>query len=308
MMKHVKVLMSTYNGQKYLREQIDSILNQQGVEVSLLIRDDGSKDETLNILSEYEEKHSNIEIIRGENIGFAESFMSLIYKANEYDDVGYFAFSDQDDVWFPEKLYSAVKRLDSMDSSKMKLYFSNTMAVDEKLNPLFKTHDEATLRLDKAASLVRYFILGCTMVFDKNLVSFVSSHRPVYKIMMHDLWIHQTCAFLGEIVYDNEPRILYRQHSSNAAGVGSSKMKRVRRLKKSFATYERRHFRELNAKNLLATYGELFNESDYNLISAAANYRKNIMSRYYLFSSEKFDMGSKLSNLNIKFRIVFGLF
>lgn len=307
-MERIMVLMSTYNGQKYLREQIDSILNQQGVEVSLLIRDDGSRDDTLTILSEYSSKYPNVEVIKGENLGFANSFMELVYKSSGDSDFDYYAFSDQDDVWLPEKLSSAVKRLDSMDSSKMRLYFSNTMAVDEKLNPLFKTHDEATLRLDKAASLVRYFILGCTMVFDKKLVDFVSRHKPVHKIMMHDLWIHQTCAFFGEILYDNEPRILYRQHSSNAAGIGSSKMKRIRRLKKSFATYERRHFRELNAKNLLATYGELFNESDYNLISAAANYRKSIMSRYYLLSSEKYDMGSKLSNLNIKLRIVLGLF
>ena len=308
MVKRVKVLMSTYNGQKYLREQIDSILNQQEVEVSLLIRDDGSRDDTLTILSEYSSKYLNVEVVKGGNLGFANSFMELVYKSSKDNDYDYYAFSDQDDVWLPEKLSSAVKRLESMDNSKMRLYFSNTMAVDEKLNPLFKTHDEATLRLDKAASLVRYFILGCTMVFDNNLVNFVSSHKPVYKIMMHDLWVHQTCAFFGEIVYDNEPRILYRQHSSNAAGIGSSKMKRIRRLKKSFASYERRHFRELNAKNLLATYGELLNHNDYNLISAVANYRKGIMNRYYLLNSEKFDMGSILSNLNVKLRIFLGLF
>ena len=308
MVKRVKVLMSTYNGQKYLREQIDSILNQQEVEVSLLIRDDGSRDDTLTILSEYSSKYLNVEVVKGGNLGFANSFMELVYKSSKDNDYDYYAFSDQDDVWLPEKLSSAVKRLESMANSKMRLYFSNTMAVDEKLNPLFKTHDEATLRLDKAASLVRYFILGCTMVFDNNLVNFVSSHKPVYKIMMHDLWVHQTCAFFGEIVYDNEPRILYRQHSSNAAGIGSSKMKRIRRLKKSFASYERRHFRELNAKNLLATYGELLNHNDYNLISAVANYRKGIMNRYYLLNSEKFDMGSILSNLNVKLRIFLGLF
>ena len=245
----VKVLMSTYNGQKYLREQLDSILNQEGIEVSILIRDDGSQDGTIEILSEYAEKYPNIELIEGDNLGFAQSFMGLIYKANEYSDIDYFAFSDQDDVWQPAKLSSAVRMLEKMNNSRMRLYFSNTMAVDENLTPLFKTHTQSTLRLDKAASLVRYFILGCTMVFDKNLVEFVSKHKPVYQVLMHDLWIHQTCAFFGEIVYDDEPRILYRQHSSNAAGVGFSKVKRISRLKKSLATYERRHFRELNAKN-----------------------------------------------------------
>lgn len=307
MSNKVKVLMSTYNGQKYLREQLDSILRQEGVEVSLLIRDDGSQDGTIEILSEYAEKYPNIEIIEGANLGFAQSFMSLIYKANEYSDIDFFAFSDQDDVWLPGKLLSAVKMLGKIDKSQMKLYFSNTTAVDENLTPLFKTHMQSTLRLDKAASLVRYFILGCTMVFNKNLVEFVSKHKPVHQVLMHDLWIHQTCAFFGEIVYDDEPRILYRQHSSNAAGVGFSKMKRIKRLKKSFGSYERRHFRELNAKNILATYGSLLCNSDYVLISEVANYRDSFKSRIKLLSNKQFNMGTTLSNIALKTRIILGI-
>lgn len=304
----VKVLMSTYNGQKYLREQLDSILHQENVNVSILIRDDGSQDGTIGIITEYADKYPNIEFIKGNNLGFAQSFMNLIYKASEYKDIEYFAFSDQDDVWFPEKLESAISMLGDIDGSKMRLYFSNTIAVDDNLKPLFKTHTQSTLRLDKTASLVRYFILGCTMVFDKNLVDFVTSHKPVHNIMMHDLWIHQTCAFFGEIVYDDETRIMYRQHSSNAAGVGFSKLTRMRRLKKSFATYERRHFRELNAKNLLDTYGKILTEEDYALISAAAYYRQNYGNRIKLFKCNKIDMGTKLSNIAIRARIILGLF
>ena len=307
-MKKVKVLMSTYNGQKYLHEQIDSILNQEGVEVSLLVRDDGSKDSTLAILSDYAERYSNIEIVKGDNIGFANSFMELVYKSAEDIDSDYYAFSDQDDVWLPEKLSTAVKQLDSMDGSKMKLYFSNTLAVDEKLNPLFNTHDRETLRLDKAASLVRYFILGCTMVFDKNVVLFVSNHKPLHKITMHDLWIHQTCAFFGEIVYDNEPRLLYRQHSSNAAGVGFSILTRLRRLKKSFGSYERRHFRELNARNLIDTYSGILSNEDYVLVSIVANYRQNLGNRIKLLKSNIIEMGTNMSNIAIRIRILLGIF
>lgn len=308
-MNKVTVLMSTYNGQKYLREQIDSILKQENVDVSILIRDDGSKDRSFDILSEYAEKYPNIEIIQGKNLGFAESFMNLVYKANEYSsDTEYFAFSDQDDIWLPDKLDSAIRRLESIATSKMRLYFSNTLAVDENLNPLFKTHSESTLRLDKTASLIRYFILGCTMVFDKNVVHFIANHKPVKQVLMHDLWIHQTCAFFGKIIYDDEPHILYRQHSSNAAGVGFSKMERLRRLKNSFRSYERRHFREFNAQNILATYGDLLNETDYQLVDNVANYRKNVLSRIKLLFNKDLSMGSTLSNLAIRTRILIGYF
>ena len=300
--------MSTYNGQKYLREQLDSILNQEGVDVSLLIRDDGSKDDTIDILKEYAECHPNIEYIQGENLGFADSFMDLIYRASEYKNIDYFALSDQDDVWLPNKLYEAIKILGSRDSNKLQLYFSNTFAVDDELKVLFKTHERSKFNMSKESSLVQYFILGCTMVFNKKVVDYLTSHKPIGQIAMHDLWIHQTCAFFGEITYDDEPRILYRQHASNIAGIGRSLKKRIARLMKSMKSYRRRHFREMNARCFLQTYDRELSIEDHNLVSAISNYRDDMRSRFHLLFSNRMDMGSKLSNLNIKFRILFGLF
>ena len=91
-MKKVQVLLSTYNGEKYLKEQLDSIIAQKGVDVHILARDDGSKDDTIKILEGYE----NIDIIKGSNIGVCKSFFELINKSGEYD---YYSFADQDDVW-----------------------------------------------------------------------------------------------------------------------------------------------------------------------------------------------------------------
>lgn len=307
-MEKVKVLMSTYNGQKYLREQLDSILNQEGVDVSLLIRDDGSKDDTLIILSEYEESHSNIEIIRGENIGFAESFMSLVYKANEYDDIGYFAFSDQDDIWLKDKLHTAISMLENIENKNSpNLYFSTARAVDENLNFLFDTVDNDWLVLSKPTSLVRYFMLGCTLVFPKTTVEFICNNKPKKKILMHDLWLNQTCMFFGEIVYDKTPHILYRQHGSNAAGVSGSIKNRIKRLIKSFKTYERRHFREYNAKCLLATYNHLLSEEDKELICIIANYKSSIKNRIRFLMSSKINMGTLSSDIALKIRILFGI-
>ena len=104
-MKKVCVLMSTYNGEKYLKEQIDSILKQKGVKVNLLVRDDGSTDNTLSLLEEYKKK-GLLDYCCGSNMKPARSFMELLSIAPDSD---YYAFSDQDDYWEHDKLFNAVK-------------------------------------------------------------------------------------------------------------------------------------------------------------------------------------------------------
>lgn len=103
--KSVQVVMSTYNGEKYLKEQIDSILSQEGVDVRLYIRDDGSSDRTTDILASYQE-HKNVKIEKGNNLGFAKSFLTAL---DECDEADYYAFSDQDDVWEKDKLSTAIE-------------------------------------------------------------------------------------------------------------------------------------------------------------------------------------------------------
>ncbi|WP_276834352.1 glycosyltransferase, partial [Massilicoli timonensis] len=106
--KRILVLLSAYNGEKYISAQIESILYQKTEhQVDLLIRDDGSNDDTLNILQEYETKYPDrIKVVEGENIGYNKSFFWLIQEANGYD---YYSLSDQDDVWLDNKLDIAVK-------------------------------------------------------------------------------------------------------------------------------------------------------------------------------------------------------
>lgn len=106
----VCVLMSTYNGEKFLEEQLESIFNQKGVEILLLVRDDASTDKTVEILRKFRNKYlGQMVILEGKNnIGWRASFLTLLYKAKEYS-CPYYAFSDQDDVWLENKLYSACK-------------------------------------------------------------------------------------------------------------------------------------------------------------------------------------------------------
>ena len=130
-MKKVQVLMSTYNGQKYLEEQINSILNQENVEISLLVRDDESSDDTIKVLQELSQKNKNISYFTGKNMGPARSFMELVNKSSSAD---YYAFSDQDDVWDSKKIISAIEKLEKIE--RPCLYISALEIVDENLNTI----------------------------------------------------------------------------------------------------------------------------------------------------------------------------
>ena len=129
----VVVLMSTYNGQKYLRQQLDSLLNQTVRPTKILIRDDGSNDDTVNLLEEYASFYSFIEYYCGKNIGPAKSFFELINKCDGYD---YYALCDQDDVWFKDKLEVAINTLEKENKNIPLLYAGRFTLTDENLNPL----------------------------------------------------------------------------------------------------------------------------------------------------------------------------
>jgi len=224
-------------------------------------------------------------------------------------------FCDQDDIWLPDKLIVAVDKLDSMASheGRPKLYWSYFTLVDEQLNEIdnnaVKNRPEYHNPLmSKSTILVRYFMLGCTMVFDRNMIRYLYEYKPEGQISMHDLWLSQTAIFLGDIVYDENSHILYRQHTNNTAGVNYSFRARLRRFKNSFKTYERRHFREINAKNLLSAYRRILSPEDIELISIVANYRDSLGNRIRLLRNKDINMGQKSSDLALKARIILGLF
>ena len=227
----VTVLMSTYNGEKYLREQIDSILGQRGVEVSLIVRDDGSSDATLTILDEYK-KSGLLDYYCGGNLGPARSFMHLLQNAPAND---FYAFSDQDDKWMDDKLIAAITRMEGHESEPA-LYFSQTQLVDAQLNPIPSVI--ITPKLTFGESLIYKFIGGCTMVMNHRLREAVGNFMP--EIMpMHDIWIYSIALGIDAFVhFDSTPHILYRQHGSNTVGLGQG------------AAYEwKKRFRRFTAKN-----------------------------------------------------------
>ena len=235
-MKSVAIMMSTYNGEKYLREQLDSILAQVGVEVTLYIRDDGSNDSTKSILNEYSEKHSNVHLIFGANVGVGNSFMELLYSAPDTFD--YYAFSDQDDFWESEKIVEAIKILEEKNAL---LYVSDLNCVDQDLNPIgMRYKNKSEINLQPEAIIYSNNLNGCTMVFPnrfyKTLVE--EEHRPNPEVLIiknHDGWIAAVAALFNGIFFDERSFIKYRQHAGNVVGAYGGFRKKIKGWNKKFS-------------------------------------------------------------------------
>lgn len=213
----VSVLMSTYNGEKYLREQIDSILNQENCQITLIVRDDGSSDDTISILKEYEGKGS-LKFYIGSNLRPAKSFLGLIDIAPETD---YYAFSDQDDIWLPNKLNKAINKLelDSTNHLEPKLYFSNLTAVNQNGKVIKDKILTNHIHIEFQAVLLRCgYIFGCTQVFNHALKELLKNSKKPNQQPMHDIWTAMLCSLYGQIIYDENSYIHYRQHGNNVVG------------------------------------------------------------------------------------------
>lgn len=215
-MKNVLVILSTYNGEKYLREQIESVLKQENVKISILVRDDGSTDNTCNILEEYEKK-GLLRWYTGKNLKPAKSFIDLIFHAtNDFD---YYAFCDQDDFWYFKKIYSAIEQMENNNDSIdiPKVCYCNLEVVDSDRNLLETKKIHKRCEYDEEMILT-YCIPGCAMVFNQVLLNILQKHKPSYATM-HDCWVYYVCMAVGGKIYGNEKvGIQYRQHGNNVIG------------------------------------------------------------------------------------------
>lgn len=280
----VAILMSTYNGEKYLRDQLDSIFNQKNVEIRLVIRDDGSNDSTKEIIKEYQQSHDNIELIEGENIGCEESFKKLLYLPVEAD---YYAFSDQDDIWHPDKLISAINNLNKF---KGNLSVSNLMLVDSygnKLRPLFNDMQIQRQQL-VFDNLVIGNLHGCVQVWTKQLNDIIQSYYPKFTYD-HDVWVNLIANAVGFTHIDAKCRIDYRQHENNTSGYATS---RYQRIKKGLNHYLiKRHTNNASmASELLEGYRKFIDlrQSKFNILILIADYKTNIKSKFKLIMSGLF--------------------
>lgn len=193
-MHKVQVLLSTYNGERFLREQLDSLLRQEDVSIQITVRDDGSTDSTLEILNEYKVR-GEIVFFSEANTGYQLSFLKLAsYCLNTAD---YYAFCDQDDLWHPRKIITAINKLEKSKTKGCKLYFSNLIIVDEKLKEI-GLKDYSQMKKTLGSAMVRFNISGCTMVFNNELLKIATRGICLREnISSHDAWFYKVCLSLG---------------------------------------------------------------------------------------------------------------
>lgn len=299
-MKKVQVLLSAYNGEKYLAEQIESILHQDYKEVSLLIRDDGSTDHTLDIIRTYADKYENVAYYAGENLGVQQSFFHLMRNADETAD--YYAFSDQDDVWLPGKIRRAVELLEKQDRNLPLLYASKTTLVDEQLNEIPMKIRTPEIVPDFGNALVENICAGCTEIFNRKLLNLVNQKTPEYTIM-HDWWLYLCASAFGKVIYDATSYILYRQHGNNEVGKSGSWQgelrTRIKNMKKSNGALRRQ------AAEFRRIYGTTYEKSQYT--DWIADYKQKIDYRWKLVFSAKVYRQRKMDDVVFRELFLLGM-
>ena len=220
----IDILMSTYNGEQFIGEQLDSIVNQSITNWRLIIRDDGSSDNTRQIISQYQEKEPNkIFLVDDDKVrlGACQSFFKLMTCS----DARYVFFCDQDDVWLQDKMELQIKKMKEAEESCAEdfpiLLHSDLKVVDESLslisNSLWhyqKINPKSMLGLNRA--LVQNYVTGCSVLVNKPLLDYAKAGGS--NIIMHDWWMLLLATIMGEVVSMDETTVLYRQHAKNDIG------------------------------------------------------------------------------------------
>ena len=266
----VDILLASYNGGKYIEEQIQSILKQTFKDWRLIIRDDGSNDNTIEIIEKYVKLYpKNIVLIKDEDkrLGLCKNFLRLL----EYVSADYIMFCDQDDFWFENKIENTLKKMKETEKSYSLspiLVHTDLKVANSKLevicNSFFKYQG-----LDKKVFSIKRLvcqnsITGCTVMINKKLLELAVKGKNS-DMLVHDWWIALTAAAFGHIVFLDEPTIYYRQHNFNQIGARKSSFSRIFDAKdRKFKTYRQALsfydcFKDFENESIKAVkkYGEL---------------------------------------------------
>lgn len=306
-MPRVLVLMGTYNGEQFLECQVDSILKQEKVRVDLMICDDGSTDNTLHIMDMLSVKYNNIICIRNtENKGVARNFMDMVYSANleQYD---YFAFSDQDDYWLPNKLDKAISRLKDK-ANEPALYYSDITNVTSDFQLISDTVYKAfQSSIDNMKLLlVNNWASGCTMVFNSKLCQLLQIYKPKEYYRIHDSWVHMVALSCGVCVADlSNSYIKRRITGKNVVGeshFGKVNSRRLLGALKHFRNSD--HFSTNAAKELLQGYSNQMHCETKPVVENFIAMRTSLRQRIKAAVDSDFSFPWKKETILLKLRIL----
>lgn len=301
-MEKIQILLSTYNGEQYLREQLDSLLYQSYPEISILIRDDGSVDNTISILEEYSYKDSRIKWYKGNNIGVWKSFFDLMENADTKAD--YYAFCDQDDYWLKEKIEKGIQYLKRYSQNNIEpiLYCSNTINTDKVLKKMPNNQFYYNFRPAFGNAIIQNIARGCTCIFNRVALNLAIIQKPQYMIM-HDWWLYLVCSCFGKVCFDNNAYILYRQHESNVIGTKDSVIKKWMYRFVNLKNYEGRNY--LQIKEFRKIYSVSYDNTI--LIDSFLSTENNVWKRVLFISNKKIYRQNKVDDFLYRILVFIGL-
>ncbi len=284
--------MSTYNGEDYIEEQINSILSQKDVEVDLIIRDDGSTDSTIEKIKQV--NNSRIKIISGENIGWKSSFSWLLRNVGEYE---YYAFSDQDDVWDPMKLKVAIDTIGKSDDSC--LYYCDATVVDKDLKKIGIKRNYSPFK-EKLTNIFICSGQGCCMVLNKAAKEMFDVYIPKYDFS-HEAWLCILCGYFGKVIHDNHSYIMYRVTGQNASGFG-----RISKLELIMKSNNKNFLSQIYppyAEELLSGYNNYLSQSEKKNLIKVVNYKKNVIDKLWMLFERSIHRQTTFGTIGLKLAI-----
>lgn len=223
-MAEIHIVLATYNGEKYIREQLDSLLENDFKDIYIEVCDDGSSDGTVQIVKEYVERYNCIGLHENEkNLGYAMNFLEGIRRSSS----PYIMLCDQDDIWHRDKIqktYERMKQLEKENTDQIPLMvFTDAMNFDSgdgrELGSFHKSSHLDVRKLDTAHLFMENKCIGCTVMINKAVQSYLKVLPE--EIRVHDWWLALICSHFGKFSYIQETTLHYRQHSGNMIG-GSS--------------------------------------------------------------------------------------
>ena len=278
--------MATYNGEKYLVEQLDSIINQTYRNWNLLIRDDNSTDKTLEIIQNYHKKDKRIKILKDNkgNLGIVRNFEELL-KSSESE---FIMFSDQADIWVENKLDMYLKMIEKIKNKGFMIH-SDAILFDKNKSNILKDTFISKKAINKGLENVffNYFVQGATILISKEIKNFILPFPK--EVYLHDRYIHLISELFFERIFVNKALIYYRQHGDNQ--IGAKNTIRELLLKRYFDERDRQLIKIIYNK-----YGSLLTEDKKKLIEEyfkITDIEKNRFNRFLNLKKSKISIPLK---------------